>query len=66
MPSVEVALVYAIAGSAILCVALKLFKVEYRIWQAIAASVLVSRCSLFDGGRSTVFDVVPGTGSGVL
>jgi hypothetical protein len=26
----------------------------------------VSRCSLFDGGRSRVFDVVPGTGSGVL
>jgi hypothetical protein len=26
----------------------------------------VSRCSLFDGGSSAVFDVVPGTGSGVL
>ena len=27
---------------------------------------LLSRRSLFDGGRSAVFDVVPGTGSGVL
>ena len=46
MPSVEVALVYTIAGSAILCFALKLFKVEYRIWQAIAASVLAGLCAL--------------------
>lgn len=27
---------------------------------------LVSRCSVFDGGRSGVFDVVLGTSSGVL
>jgi hypothetical protein len=46
MPSVKVALVYGIAGSAILCFTLKLFKVEYRIWQAIAASVLAGLCAL--------------------
>lgn len=46
MPSVKVALVYTIAGSAILCFTLKLFKVEYRIWQTIAASVLAGLCAL--------------------
>ena len=47
MPSVKVALVYAIAGSGILCIALKLFKVDYKIWQAIAASALAGLCALF-------------------
>ena len=32
----------------------------------VALPSQVSRCSLFDGCRSTVFEVVPGTGSRVL
>jgi len=47
MPLIKVALVYAIAGSGILCIALKLFKVEYKIWQAVAASLLAGLCALF-------------------
>jgi hypothetical protein len=47
MPSIQVALVYAIAGSGFLCIALKLFKVEFQVWQAIAASLLAGLCALF-------------------
>jgi hypothetical protein len=46
MPSIQVALVYAIAGSGILCIALKHFKVEYKIWHAIAASLAAGLCAL--------------------
>jgi hypothetical protein len=46
MPSIQVALVYAVAGSGILCIALKLFKVEYKIWNAVAASLLAGLCAL--------------------
>ena len=46
MPTIQVALVYAIAGSGILCIALKLFKVGYKIWNAVAASLLAGLCAL--------------------
>ena|SRR5580692_8116992 len=46
MPSIQVALVYAVAGSGILCIALKLFKVGYKIWNAVAASLLAGLCAL--------------------
>ena len=40
MSPINVALVYAFAGSGLLCAALSMFKVKYKIWQAVLASVL--------------------------
>ena len=56
MDLIQVGLVYAVAGSVILCFALKIFKVEYEIWQPILASVIAGLCASF----------IPNNGAGLI
>ena len=44
MSNETAALVYFLAGSALLSVALKLFKVEFKLWQPVLASALAALC----------------------
>ena len=47
MSPIKVALVYAVAGSAILYPTLRAFKVSFDFWHPIAACVLAGLCALF-------------------
>ena len=47
MDPIKIGLIYAVAGSLILSVALKIFKVEFKIWQAVLASCIAGLCAAF-------------------
>ncbi|WHI50483.1 hypothetical protein P3339_18885 [Microbulbifer sp. MLAF003] len=56
MDPIVIGLVYAVAGSVILCLALKLFKVEFKLWQPILASVVAGLCAA----------LIPNNGAGII
>jgi hypothetical protein len=45
MDPVKVGAIYAIAGSLLLCLTLNLFKVEFKLWQVIAANCAAGLCA---------------------
>lgn len=44
MDTTTVALVFFLGGSAVLCLTLKLFRVDFKVWQAVLASLAAALC----------------------
>lgn len=45
MDPIKIGLIYTVAGSAILCLTLKIFKVEFKIWEPVLASIIAGLCA---------------------
>jgi hypothetical protein len=50
--TIRIALVYFVAGSVFLCITLTLFKIEYKLWQPVVASLAAGLCAYIPNNGS--------------
>ena len=48
MDTTTVALVFFLGGSTVLCLSLKLFKIDFKMWQPVLASLAAALCVMLE------------------